>query len=90
VKIIEGTTGINSVNAGSVNVYPTFVTENVSVSSSENVNVQIIDLSGKVVFQSVEAQQLQTIDANNLVNGVYMVKVYNNNIAEMQKIVVQK
>jgi hypothetical protein len=90
IKFVEGTTGINSVNAGSVNVYPTFVTENVSVSSSENVNVQIIDLSGKVVFQSVEAQQLQTIDANNLVNGVYMVKVYNNNIAEMQKIVVQK
>jgi allantoicase len=51
----------------------------------------MFDLNGKLVVEaSVNADQKQVIDVQNLASGVYTVKASNNKFVKMQKVVITK
>ncbi len=75
-----------------VNVYPNPAKDVVNVIVSEDATVQLISLQGNAVVlqQNIVANQNQVLNTQTLANGVYMMKVYNNNFITTKKIVIQK
>jgi hypothetical protein len=85
------TTGIfTSDNNVSVQVYPNPATSVINVVAPERAVVEVMDLLGKQVIIStmVNANQKQEISTENLANGMYMLKVYNDNFVSTQRIVI--
>ena len=74
------------------NVYPNPTSGKLNVVASEDSKIAMFDLSGKqlVLETNLTAKKKQTIDVSNLANGVYMMKIYNDNFVKMQKIVISR
>ena len=89
---VTNATGINTIeNNRSFNVYPNPASDKLNIEVSENAKVQVLDITGKVVMETaVIANQIQTLEVNNLANGVYTVKVSNDKFVKMQKVVINK
>lgn len=89
-----GTVLSSALNVGqydaNVRVFPNPATELVTVTASEVVNIQMVDLQGKVLFEKANVNGKQEIDVRSMSNGVYMVKVSNNNFTSVKRIVIQK
>lgn len=75
-----------------VNVYPNPAKDVVNVIASEDATVQLISLQGNsvVLQQNIVANQNQVLNTQALANGIYMMKVYNNNFVTTKKVVIQK
>jgi hypothetical protein len=85
LKVIDATTSVNELNGlSSVSIYPNPASEQLKVVASE-----IFNLSGKMVLQSVNAQQSHVMNVNQLAAGVYMVKVFNNNFVKNSSVVIK-
>ena len=52
---------------------------NLQFSKTENRNIQVFDINGRLVSESESDQTLVSIDARNLIQGVYTVKVNEKN-----------
>jgi len=92
-SIVDITTGLlDNSNQGVVRVYPNPTSDKLNIEVSENSKIQMFDLNGKQVISetTVNGYQKQIIDVNNLANGIYMLKVYNDNFVKMQKVVINK
>jgi Secretion system C-terminal sorting domain/Bacterial Ig domain len=76
----------------SIEVYPNPSNGLVNVSVSEDATVQVLDLNGKlVVFQSnVKANEKSEINVSALSNGVYVIKISNDNFVSTKKLVIKK
>ena len=78
-------TGINSVNASKVQIYPNPAVDFVNIKTQEKgANVQISDITGKVVYTTTMTTNNASIDVSNYKNGVYFVKV-NNSVYKIVK-----
>jgi len=75
-----------------VNIYPNPAISVLNVEVSQNAVVEMMDAAGRqvVVKTSVNANQKQAINVENLANGVYMMKVSNDKFVSMQKVVINK
>ena len=88
------TVGINELNNGNtVSVYPNPTTGSVSLNFGEVLNagsVIITDITGKQVYvlENLNTQTL-SIDVNHFSNGVYFVKIQNNNQLKVIKFIKQ-
>jgi hypothetical protein len=76
----------------SIEVYPNPSNGLVNVSVSEDATVQVLDLNGKlVVFEtSVKANEKSEINVSALSNGVYVIKIANDNFVSTKKLVIKK
>jgi len=58
-----------------------------------DVDMQIIDAAGRIVSSEkligVNNAYVKEIDATNLADGVYYVKLMNNDIVKLEKLVIQ-
>ncbi|MBL0341824.1 MAG: T9SS type A sorting domain-containing protein [Bacteroidetes bacterium] len=90
VQVIGARTALG--NESFVNVYPNPATNVMNVVLSENASVELMDASGKVVFgqTNLNAYQKYEINASNLANGVYTLKVYSDSNVSFKKVVVNK
>ena len=81
------TTGLTSINYNLANA-----TGILNVIAGENSTVEITDLTGKqVMFTStLNANVKQEINVSDFSNGMYIVKVYNENFNSVERIVVNK
>ncbi|NJK86895.1 MAG: T9SS type A sorting domain-containing protein [Bacteroidales bacterium] len=85
-------TAVAGESFASVNVYPVPTSGNVFVEVSEASNIMIVDMSGKVVMTEtfVNENVKEEINLDNLSNGVYFMKVYNNNFVEVKEIIINR
>ena len=93
VKKTESALGITeNIKDNSIKVYPNPASSVVNVEVSQNANIQLLDIDGKqILIQSqVNANQKQMIDVQNLANGVYLMKIYNDTFVSMQKVIINK
>ena len=91
IHVNNGTTGILQ-NSGKIvgSVYPNPVNVNfvIETNTSETQNLQIFDVTGKMVLNQTVNGKVN-IDASNLDNGVYFMQVKTKQSATSQKIIVQ-
>lgn len=75
-----------------VNVYPNPSSDVMNVVLSENASAELMDINGKVVLtlSNLNAFQKYEISTQNLANGVYSLRVYNENMVSVKKVSVKK
>ncbi len=83
-------TGINDLKMGDVIVYPDKSSNNIVIRSSEFQynKIEIFDATGKNVLSTKISFEPELYLPVNLANGVYMVKVSNENQSQMNKVAV--
>lgn len=91
VEVIDGTPSAEVHTSTLVAVYPNPATDVVNVIVSENASVQIFTVDGSLVVETaVAANQTQVINTENLANGVYTIRIANENFVEIKKLVIAK
>ncbi len=86
-------TGINeNKNETIIHVYPNPATTVLNVEVSENVTIQLFDLSGQNVLinSNVYANEKQELNIQNLAQGIYMMKISNDKISTVKKVIINK
>ena len=73
-------------------VYPNPASEMINVVVAEDATIQLFDVTGKQVIAQTNAiaNQKYQINTVSLANGVYTMKISNNNFVSAQKIVIRK
>ncbi|REC63316.1 metalloprotease [Chryseobacterium pennae] len=85
-------------NTKGISIYPNPVKNEFTIKTPSGINlsgittVSIYDLTGKLISQeNINLNRQTTVNANHLINGVYIVKIKNNSsIDYSQKIIVSK
>ena len=73
----NGITNINSFNSEKVNIYPNpaksyIVIENTKIKSE---SLQILDITGKTIYQTISNKAKQTINIDKLKSGIYFIRI---------------
>lgn len=75
---VQVCTGIEEISNSQIKVYPNPATETLTV-TTENMNgnktIEIIDVSGRVLFSKTDASSIIKIDVSNFENGNYFMKL---------------
>ena len=82
--------GINGYQLSKVNVYPNPTNSAFRISGVESANIEIYDLTGKLLYETKNINYNTEIDIANLQNGVYFVKINDNNNIKTLKIILEK
>jgi hypothetical protein len=81
-------TGINTIIEENSTVYPNPFNNSISVFFESGGNIEIIDVSGKIVYCSELSFGTNEISTSRFPKGIYLVKIQNkNNIIQVFKIV---
>ena len=69
--------GIDTLNDENVKIYPNPFNDNVFVFTKDERNIEIIDISGKVVYSSELLNGMNEISTTHFLKGIYLVKIQN-------------
>lgn len=86
LTINRGTTGINEIAEGEVNVYPNPATTVINIDNAEGAQVSVFDINGRMITNVESASANQTIDASNFAKGMYIVRIANGNNVITKKV----
>jgi mannan endo-1,4-beta-mannosidase len=88
VLTLENVTAVNEVSSNKTvyTLYPNPAKSIVSINGPEYSHVDVIDLNGKIVYSTSQANNF--IQTAGIANGVYIVRITANNTAYQQKLVV--
>ena len=86
ITVSRGTTGINEVAEGEVNVYPNPATTVINIDNAEGAQISLFDINGRMISNINSASANQTIDASNLAKGMYIVRIANGNNVITKKV----
>ena len=92
---LSKTTGINDFSTEDIVAYPNPTTDDIQIIMPEienlsNIQLQLFDLSGRLLQQERPSSSNTTLSLNNLAQGIYILKVTDNqNILKTIKIVKQ-
>lgn len=87
--------GFNTMNEIPVTVFPNpsndFVVVQISGLTKEDLNIQLIDINGKLITESklLQGSALNYLDTRTVYDGVYFVKVSGSNFSSSKKIVIK-
>ena len=93
VELKEKASGLTvNAAANSVRIFPNPTNGLLNIVANENSTVEITDLTGKQVMfvSNLNANVKQEINVSDFSNGMYIVKVYNENFSSVERIVVNK
>lgn len=94
-KVVD-VTFVGSINKNVINnnisIYPNPTSGLLNVLASENSTVQLMDVTGKEILLQItlNAYEKQEMNVSNFANGVYMMKIFNNNSITVKKIVLNR
>lgn len=99
VGLFDGVSSVNNINNNSdISIYPNptkdLATLNISLESTEKVQITIVDLLGKEISKSEKilsaGNSIETIDVANYKNGVYFINLQIGNQLSTKKLIVSK
>jgi len=70
-------------------VYPNPSTGIFNISTSEVVKINVVDITGKVIYQASSVQGDTVINLSNLQSGVYLMNVSGENINKTEKLIIK-
>ncbi len=88
------TNSVNDMNveASTVNLYPNPARNILNVFSSQKGSIEILDVTGKTIikYDDVEKSQVKTINMEYFPNGIYLLRLYNENFNTIKKVLINK
>ena len=55
----------------------------------ENTAIEILDLSGKIIFSEKLSLKKQRLDINNISRGIYIISVHQNGNTKSEKLIIK-
>ncbi len=83
---VEGTTGVAESEINSISIYPNPVRNNLTIENANNVNVNIYAANGQLVKRINNVNGTVSVDMSEMSNGLYFVKMQNENATRVEKI----
>jgi hypothetical protein len=93
VEVVSKTVGINALSSdNSVSIFPNPTNGILNITSVSDATVELFDVTGKQVLltTTVSASKTQQVNISGLVEGVYILKVSNNDFVSIKKVVLTK
>jgi hypothetical protein len=86
--LYHSTLDVSNVSGGGVEVYPNPASDMLYIKSAVPVNAVVTDIAGR---QEIVQQRAERIDVSNLVNGVYLISMYDESgkLLQVQKLLKQ-
>lgn len=81
-----GTTGVAESEINSISIYPNPVRNNLTIENANNVNVNIYAANGQLVKRINNVNGTVSVDMSEMSNGLYFVKMQNENATRVEKI----
>ena len=81
--------GIKEINGEKINMYPNPASDYVMLLSNGNGNLEIFDITGKIVYTSKINKNTQYIDVSSFEKGYYIAKVSSNDKIYTQKLIIK-
>ncbi len=80
----------SNLNVHDISIYPNPASGSINVEADVDARLQLSDMDGRQVIpeQNVNANQRNEINIQNVSDGIYMMKIYNNNFVSVKKVVV--
>ncbi|MCX7863141.1 MAG: T9SS type A sorting domain-containing protein [Bacteroidales bacterium] len=86
---LTGTSDNNIINIdGSIEIYPNPTNNNFFIINAEHSNIEILDITGKVIYTQPIYDSVQQINIENICNGTYFVRIMNNDQITIKKLIV--
>ena len=82
--------GIEENSNNSITVYPNPANSIINVNNSENAQITVFDISGRVMATIEKASENQTISVENFANGTYFLRIADGNSVVTKKFMVVK
>ncbi len=81
----------DDVNELGISVYPNPNTGRLTIDIGENQNIQIeiLDNSGKLIISKATKQQITSIDLSGYTPGIYFINLTNDEISTVKRIIVK-
>lgn len=80
----------NVVNDGKINIYPNPSSGKIYFNNTSiHYEIHVFDMYGKIVFELPKGNH-KNIDLSNLPNGIYLIKLSNENQSQIDKIIIYK
>jgi hypothetical protein len=85
-------TDAGNLNEVSVDIYPNPASSILNVEVSADAKLVLMDMTGRSILFETDAvaNQKQEINVSGVADGMYMLKVYNNDFSSMKKIVIKR
>ncbi len=82
-------TGINNMIKSNTKIYPNPTTGlvTIDVSDYKKVDIEVIDVAGKIIYQKSFNEKIINIDLSGFEKGVYYVKIKSDKNTEIQKVI---
>jgi hypothetical protein len=76
-------------SAPDVSIWPTVVTDevNVAIDNSDKYDIRIVNISGKLMFSSLNRQYQTSIPLGNYPKGIYIINVRSNKLSKSIKLI---
>ena len=92
--ISVGPLNINElIDLNSINIYPTPAIDILYLdylNENEKYEIYLMDLTGKILFnESISGKEKHHINISNYADGIYMIKIINNNNVKINKVIKQ-
>jgi len=81
-------TGIEEANGNDeLEVYPNPTNSSITILNTQNKKIEICTVNGSIIYQGKCLKQQEIIDLSSFANGLYFVRVIDNNSVKMKKII---
>ena len=90
--ITTGLSTLSTVQEVGVRLYPNPAKEVLNVELAEKATIQLFDINGREVVEPISGNENQKVGVNtqNIANGIYTMKIYNDNFISTRKVVINK
>jgi PKD repeat protein len=93
-SIIINVNAVTEQDFKNIKVFPNpanaYLSINIDNKSADDININIIDMQGRVVVKEVMNSENHTINTTNLLNGTYMLRLSSREASYLDKIVIMK
>ncbi len=88
---IENQVGIEKNEKNVIKIYPNPTKEILYIENNDHddLKFEILSVSGQVIKREVLENTLNTIDVSNIASGVYLIKIFNDNVNCNKKLTIQ-
>ncbi len=87
---IQNTNAINNTHFTEVNISPNPSSGIINITNAKNLNIQIFEINGKMIYKSLLKTDNEKINLNDLSNGLYLIKIFQENKVDTHKLIINK
>jgi hypothetical protein len=85
--VTTATLGVENLQVTEFSVYPNPSTGIFNINTSEVVNIKVVDITGKVVYQAQNVDNNGVVNLSSLQKGVYLMQVSGDTIQKTEKLI---